>query len=79
MLPGRQMMDWHILSDEAQLRLAREAMQRASETIADHAEHLAREIEAGAIADRGGPEALRLLATMLRLNARGTMMPVGTA
>ncbi len=79
MLPGRRMMDWNLLSDEAQLRLAREAMQRASETIAGHAEQLAIEIEAGEIADLGGPEALRLLATMLRLNARGTMVAVGTA
>ena len=73
MRPGRQTMDWNRLSDDTQLRLAREAMQRAAETIAHHAEQLAGEIEAGEIADRGGPEALRLLAAMLRLNGRDTM------
>jgi hypothetical protein len=79
MLSGRQMTDWDLLSDALQLRLAREAMQRAADTIAGHAEQLAGEIESGEITDRGGPEALRLFASVLRLNARDTMMPVGNA
>jgi hypothetical protein len=79
MLPGRQLKDWDLLSDDTQLFLAREAMQRASETIANHAEQLAGELEAGEIADLGGPEALRLLANMVRLAGRETMIPAGSA
>ena len=79
MLPGRNVNDWELLSDDAQLRLASEALRRATDAIADHAEQLAREIEAGAIADHGGPEALRLLATMIRLTGRDTLVPAGNA
>ena len=79
MLPGRDVHDWDLLSDEAQLRLAREAMRRAAETFANHAELLAAEMEAGAIADRGGPEALRLLASMMRLTGQDTLAPAGSA
>jgi len=79
MLPGRTMNDWDLLSDEAQMRIAREAMKRAAETIAGHAELLAGEIETGEIGDLGGPEALRLLANMVRLNGRDTMVAVGNA
>ena len=79
MLPSRDVTDWNLLSDEAQLRVAREAMQRAVETIAGHAESLAAEIETGAIADRGGPEALRLLATLVRLHGRDVSVPAGSA
>jgi hypothetical protein len=79
MLPSRDVIDWNLLSDDAQLRLAREAMRRAVEIIAGHAELLAAEMEAGAIADLGGPEALRLLATMMRLHGRDPMVPAGAA
>ncbi len=79
MLPGRPLNDWDLLSDETQLLLAREAMLRASETIANHAEQLAGELEAGEIADLGGPEALRLLANMVRLSNRDPIFPAGSA
>jgi len=79
MLPGRNLNDWDLLSEEAQLRLAREAMQRAADAIANHAELLATEMEAGAIADHGGPDALRLLASMVRLTGRDTLAPAGSA
>ena len=79
MLPSRDVNEWNQLSDAAQLRIAREAMHRAVETIASHAEMLAAEMEAGSIADLGGPEALRLLATMVRLNGRDQSVPAGTA
>jgi hypothetical protein len=79
MLPSRDVIDWNLLSDDAQLRVAREAMRRAVETIASHAEMLASEMEAGAIADLGGPEALRLLATMVRLHDRDPTITAGTA
>jgi hypothetical protein len=79
MLPGRPLTDWDVLSDDSQLRLAREAMQRASDTIANHAEQLANELEAGEIADMGGPDALRLLANMVRVAGREPMFPAGSA
>ncbi|MDE2515305.1 MAG: hypothetical protein KGL12_04695 [Rhodospirillales bacterium] len=58
--------DWSMLSDQMQLMLSREAMKKAAETIAGHAEILAEEMEMGSLADRGGPDALRLLATLVR-------------
>ncbi len=79
MPPGRHMQDWDVLSEETQMRLAREAMQRASEAIANHAEQLAGELESGEIGDLGGPEALRLLANMVRLTGRDTLFAAGTA
>ena len=71
--------DWDRLPEDLQLTLAREAMQRAVETIAGQAEALAGEMEIGGLADRGGPEALRLLAAVVRLSARDGSVPCGTA
>ena len=61
--------DWNILSDELQLVLSREALRRAGEIIAGQAEILAGEIDLGFLADRGGAEALRLLAGVVRVTA----------
>ena len=61
--------DWTMLSDDLQLMVSREALRRASDIIAEHADELATEIEIGALSDRGGPEALRLLAAIVRLGA----------
>jgi hypothetical protein len=58
--------DWHTLSNETQLTLAREALYRAARTIASQAEVLADEIENGALNDPGGADALRLLAAVVR-------------
>ncbi len=71
--------EWNMLSDGLQLTLAREAMHRAAQTIAGQAESLAGEIECGSVGDRGGPEALRLLAALLRLCAQDPIVPCGTA
>ncbi|MCU0888241.1 MAG: hypothetical protein MUC64_09550 [Rubritepida sp.] len=68
--------DWKNMPDELQLVLAREALRRAAETLAEHAELLAVEMEAGTLRDRGGPEALRLFACVVRatsLDSTGTM------
>jgi len=73
------MEDWDVLSDDTQMHLARQAMQRASETIANHAEQLAGELESGDIGDLGGPEALRLLANMVRLTGREMFFAAGSA
>lgn len=59
--------DWSVLSNDAQLLLAREALVRAGEMIASQAECLASEMEGGTLHDRGGPDALRLLAALIRM------------
>jgi hypothetical protein len=64
------MLDWNLLSDEAQLALSQAAFAKAAATIAHHAEVLAGEMENGALSDRGGPEALRLLAAVVRVTGR---------
>ncbi len=71
--------DWNLLSDDLQLTLSKAALVRAAETIAGQAETLAREIEDGALSDRGGPDALRLLARIVRLTGRTEMGAVGHA
>jgi hypothetical protein len=71
--------DWNEMSDDLQLTLAREALLRAAATIANQAELLAGEMEAGGLADRGGPDALRLLARVVRLNGLATLTIAGNA
>ncbi|WP_376088084.1 hypothetical protein ACE7GA_15470 [Roseomonas sp. CCTCC AB2023176] len=44
---------WQALPDDLQLTLAQEAMRRAADTLADHAELLAAEMENGALLDQG--------------------------
>ena len=61
---------WNELTEELQLALSREALQRAAETIAGQAETLAEEMELGGLRDRGGPDALRLLAGVVRVTGR---------
>jgi len=58
--------DWNLLSEELQLMVSREALRRAAELIAAQAVELAWEIESGGLSDHGGPEALRLLAAVVR-------------
>jgi hypothetical protein len=65
--------DWTLLSDDLQLTLSREALRHAAQTIADQAEALADEMECGMLADRGGPEALRLLAALVRVHGRDAL------
>ena len=71
--------NWNTLSEDLQLVLAREALQRAAETIAGHAETLAQEMEAGGLEDRGGPDALRLLAAVVRVTGQDSLFPAGHA
>ncbi len=59
--------DWNVMSDDLQLAVTREALNLAAETIASQAELLAFEIESGGLNDRGGPDALRLLAAIVRV------------
>ena len=71
--------DWNVLSDDLQLVLSREALRRAAEIIAEQAELLAGEMECGTLSDRGGPDAMRLLAGVVRVNGEGAFGPVGRA
>jgi len=66
--------NWHLLSDDVQLALSRQALTQAAETIASHAELLAWEMEQGGLADRGGPDALRLLAAVVRVSGQDSML-----
>lgn len=70
---------WQALPDEIQLTLSREALRRAAETLADHAELLADEMEIGSLIDQGGPEALRLFAAVVRATNGDAFGPVGHA
>jgi Mor family transcriptional regulator len=71
--------DWNALSDDLQLALSAEALRRAAETIAGQAEVLAAEMENGGLLDRGGPDALRLLAHMVRAAGDTDMRVAGHA
>lgn len=71
--PGR----WDTLSEDLQLMLSREALRQAAETIAEQAESLAEEMEIGALSDCGGPDALRLLAAVVRVTREDHMVPAG--
>lgn len=70
---------WNTLPDDVQLLLSREALRRAAETLAEHAELLAEEMDSGTLADRGGPDALRLFAAVVRATNDDAFGPVGHA
>lgn len=69
--------DWNALSDDVQLAVSREALRHAAEAIAGQAEKLAAEMEAGHLADRGGPDALRLFAAVVRSQHCERLAPIG--
>lgn len=71
--------DWNLLSDDLQLALAREALRRAAETIAGQAEILASEMDTGGLVDRGGADALRLLANVVRSTGEEQLLQAGHA
>lgn len=71
--------NWNTLPEELQLVLSREALRRAAETLAEHAEMLAEEMESGTLSDRGGPDALRLFAAVIRATNDDSFGPVGHA
>ena len=67
--------DWNLLSNDQQLHLSQTALRTAADLIASQAEVLAIEIEDGSLADLGGPEALRLLASIVRLAGPDSVCP----
>ena len=70
---------WTTLPEELQLVLSREALRRAAATLAEHAELLAEEMERGTLSDRGGPDALRLFAAVVRATNEDAFGTVGHA
>ena len=70
---------WNTMPEELQLVLSREALRRAAETLAEHAELLAEEMDSGTLTDRGGPDALRLFAAVVRATNEDSFGPVGHA
>jgi hypothetical protein len=71
--------DWTCLSDDLQLVLSREALRRAADIIAGQAEALAGEMDGGFLRDRGGADALRLLAGVVRINGDDAFGSIGRA
>jgi hypothetical protein len=71
--------DWNTLPEDLQLLLSREALRRAAETLAEHADLLAEEMDRGTLSDRGGPDALRLFAAVVRATNEDAFGPVGHA
>jgi hypothetical protein len=71
--------DWNLLSEDLQLMVSREALRRAVGVLADQAYELACEMESGGLRDHGGPEALRLLAAVMRVSGEDEMAVVGHA
>ena len=71
--------DWNRMPDALQVVVAGSALQRAAETLAHQAERLAAEMEAGALADFGGADALRLFAAIARIGGQDTLPVAGHA
>lgn len=70
---------WNQLPEDLQIALSRGAMHRAAAAIASQAEVLADEMECGGLADRGGADALRLFAAVVRASDRDEIVPAGHA
>ena len=70
---------WNTLPEDLQLLLSREALRRAADTLAEHADLLAEEMDRGTLSDRGGPDALRLFAAVVRATNEDAFGPVGHA
>lgn len=73
------MTDWDQLSEPVQLHLAQQALREASNNLAAYADALAGEMERGDMADRGGGDALRLFASLVRSLVIDDMVPAGHA
>ncbi len=71
--------EWNSLPESLQLHLAQQAFRQAAETIAGQAEVLAGEFDAGTLADRGGAEALRLMAAIVRALGTSKVPQAGRA
>jgi hypothetical protein len=59
--------------------VSRDALRRVADVFAEQADGLASEMETGSLSDRGGPEAPRLLAAVVRGNGGSGFTVVGDA
>lgn len=71
--------EWDSLSEELQLTISQAAISQAAGLIAERAEMLAEEFDSGAMSDRGGAEALRLFAELIRISGSDPLKPQGSA
>lgn len=69
--------EWNCLPEQLQIALSREALLHAVRIVATQAEVLAEEFENGTLQDRGGSEALRLFAAVVRVGEDAGLVPVG--
>lgn len=74
-----ELSSWYELPTDVQLALAQGAMQKAAALLAEQAELLATEMDAGTLLDQGGPEALRLFAAVVRATNDDGWATVGNA
>jgi hypothetical protein len=65
------------MTEDTQIALSRQALSRAAVMIASQAEVLAHEMECGTLADRGGPDALRLFAAVVRVSGTQSVPAIG--
>jgi hypothetical protein len=72
-------LEWSRLSEDQQIELSREALCLAAANVACQAELLADEMESGNLADRGGPDALRLFAAVVRVGGKDDLAAAGNA
>lgn len=70
---------WYDFTEQQQLALSQEALRRAAQLLAGQAETLASEMEDGALIDQGGPEALRLFASVVRATTEDAFGPARQA
>jgi hypothetical protein len=69
--------EWNHLPENLQIALSREALQHAVRIVATQAEVLAAEFDNGTLRDRGGSEALRLFAAVVRVGEDTGLEPAG--
>ncbi|MBS0559307.1 MAG: hypothetical protein JSR21_04560 [Proteobacteria bacterium] len=67
------------MPEALQLALSRAALRRAAASIAAQADTLADEMASGGLADRGGPDALRLFASVIRVTSGTALREPGSA
>jgi hypothetical protein len=71
--------EWHGISEELQVSLAREAMRLAAVIIADQADLFAVQFATHTLQDRGAADALKLFAALLRETSAECLRPIGNA
>jgi hypothetical protein len=71
--------EWHSISEDLQVSLAREAMRLASVIIADQADLFAVQFATATLQDRGAADALKLFGVLLRETSAECLRPMGNA